>query len=127
MSPDQHPFAQLRPRTRALSTRDSCGTQAWLAQRDPDWRAGVATASLDPFRGYATALGTWLPGAVRVLDPLHVVKLGLACVDDARRRVQQHTLGHRGRTRDPLYGIPRVLRRRRDRLSVKARADCRPG
>ena len=100
---------------------------AWLAQRDPDWRAGVATASLDPFRGYATALGTWLPGAVRVLDPLHVVKLGLACVDDARRRVQQHTLGHRGRTRDPLYGIRRVLRRRRDRLSVKARGRLEAG
>jgi len=100
---------------------------AWLAQRDPDWRAGVATASLDPFRGYATALGTWLPGAVRVLDPLHVVKLGLACVDDARRRVQQHTLGHRGRTRDPLYGIRRVLRRRRDRLSVKARGRLQAG
>ena len=38
-----------------------------------------------------------------------------------RRRVQQDTTGHRGRTGDPLYGIRRVLRRRRDRLSVKTR------
>ena len=27
---------------------------AWLAEQDPAWRAGIATASLDPFRGYAT-------------------------------------------------------------------------
>jgi transposase len=58
----------------------------------------------------------------RVLDPFHVVKLGLSCLDDVRRRVQHDTTGHRGRTGDPLYGIRRVLRRRRDRLSVKARA-----
>jgi transposase len=38
-----------------------------------------------------------------------------------RRRVQQDTTGHRGRTGDALYGIRRVLRRRRDRLSTKAR------
>ena len=59
----------------------------------------MATASLDPFRGYATALTTQLPDAIRVLDPFHVVKLGLDCVDQVRRRVQQNTLGHRGRAR----------------------------
>ena len=53
--------------------------------------------------------------------------LGLTCVDDVRRRVQQETLGHRGRTRDPLFGIRRVLRRRRDRLSVKARGRLEAG
>lgn len=99
----------------------------WLAERDPAWRAGVGTASLDPFRGYATALAAQLPDAVRVLDPFHVVKLGLACFDDVRRRVQQHTLGHRGRTRDPLYGIRRVLRRRHDRLSTNARGRLEAG
>ena len=41
--------------------------------------------------------------------------------------MQQHTTGHRGRTKDPLYGIRRVLRRRRDRLSVKARARLQAG
>ena len=35
----------------------------WLADRDDDWKAPVATASLDPFRGYATALSIQL-GAV---------------------------------------------------------------
>jgi len=94
---------------------------SWLAAREPHWRARIVTASLDPFRGYASALATQLPDATRVLDPFHVVKLGLTCLDDVRRRVQQDTTGHRGRTGDPLYGIRRVLRRRRDRLSVKAR------
>ncbi len=99
----------------------------WLANQSPTWCTAVVTASLDPFRGYATALSTQLPDAVRVLDPFHVVRLGLAAVDDVRRRVQQDTLGHRGRSRDPLYGIRRILRRRRDHLGVKATARLQTG
>ena len=53
--------------------------------------------------------------------------LGLGCVDDVRRRVQQDTLGHRGRSRDPLHGIRRLLRRRRDRLSTKVRGRLEAG
>jgi hypothetical protein len=64
-----------------------------------------------------TALRTGLPHAVRVLDAFHVIKLGFAVVDDVRRRVQQETLGHRGRAGDPLYGVRRVLRRGYDRHS----------
>jgi transposase len=100
---------------------------SWLAERDGAWRAGIATASLDPFRGYATALTSQLPDAVRVLDPFHVVRLALAALDDVRRRVQQAQTGHRGRTGDPLYGIRRVLRRREDHLSMKARARLEAG
>ena len=65
----------------------------WLADRDSAWRAGITTASLDPFRGYATALASQLPDAVRVLDPFHVVRLALAAVDDVRRRVQHAQSG----------------------------------
>ena len=79
--------------------------------QDPAWRAQVTTASLDPFRGYATALRTSLPGAVRVLDAFHVVRLGQAAVDDVRRRRQQETLGWRGQRKDPLYRGRRLLRR----------------
>lgn len=71
----------------------------------------VATASLDPFRGYATALTASLPHAVRVLDAFHVVRLGQSCVDDVRRRTQQQTLGRRGHRDDPLYRARRDLRR----------------
>jgi transposase len=97
---------------------------SWLAERDGAWRAEIATAALDPFRGYATALTSQLPHAVRVLDPFHVVRLALAALDDVRRRVQQAQTGHRGRTGDPLYGIRRVLRRRADHLSMKARLEA---
>jgi transposase len=100
---------------------------AWLTDRDQAWRAGITTASLDPFRGYATALSSQLPDAVRVLDPFHVVRLALTALDDVRRRVQQAQTGHRGRTGDPLYGIRRVLRRRADHLSVKAWARLEAG
>ncbi|GAA4744719.1 transposase [Actinomycetospora chibensis] len=55
--------------------------------------------------------------AVRVLDAFHVVRLGFDAVDQVRRRVQQETLGHRGRAGDPLYGIRRVLRRGHDHHS----------
>jgi transposase len=90
---------------------------AWLRERDLGWRAGVHVAALDPFRGYASALRAQLPHAVRVLDAFHVVKLGFDAVDQVRRRVQQETLGHRGRAGDPLYGIRRVLRRGHDHHS----------
>ena len=81
----------------------------WLTARDAGWRQRIRTASLDPFRGYATALATHLPDAVRVLDPFHVVKLGLTCVDVVRRRVQQDTLGRRGHAMDPLFRRRRLL------------------
>src|SRR5829696_4606258 len=64
----------------------------WVSARDQTWRDGIAVAALDPFRGYATALRIQLPGAVRVLDAFHVTRLGLAALDEVRRRVQQLTL-----------------------------------
>ncbi len=47
----------------------------WLAQRGPDWCARIEVAALDAFRGYATALTRQLPGATRVLDAFHVVRV----------------------------------------------------
>jgi transposase len=91
----------------------------WLEARDAGWRAGIATASLDPFRGYAAALTRHLPAAVRVLDPFHLVKLALLAVDQVRRRVQQSSTGHRGLAGDPLYRARRLLRRRHDRLTER--------
>ena len=65
----------------------------WIGARPQPWRDGITVAALDPFRGYATALRTSLPHAVRVLDAFHVTRLGFAAVDDVRRRVQQQDLG----------------------------------
>jgi transposase len=92
----------------------------WLISQPAEWTAGIEVVALDPFRGYGAALSAGLPHAVRVLDAFHVVRLGFAAVDDVRRRVQQHTYGHRGRRDDPLYGIRRVLRRGSEHLSTHA-------
>jgi transposase len=89
----------------------------WISAQPQPWRDGITVAALDPFRGYATALRTSLPHAIRVLDAFHVTRLGFAAVDDVRRRVQQQDLGHRGRKGDPLYSIRRVLRRGHEHLT----------
>ena len=40
----------------------------WVSGRAQAWRDAIGVAALDPFRGYATALSTSLPAAIRVLD-----------------------------------------------------------
>ena len=81
----------------------------------------MKVAALDPFAGYKTAIDDKLEDATAVLDAFHVVKLGTAAVDEVRRRVQQDTLGHRGRTGDPLYGIQTILRAGAENLTEKQR------
>jgi transposase len=91
----------------------------WLAAQTPAWRAGVKIAALDPAAPYRAALTdeqVGLPGAQLVLDHFHVQKLANAAIDDVRRRVQQETLGHRGRKHDPLFQIRKLLLLAADRL-----------
>ncbi len=38
-----------------------------------------------------------------------MIRAGNRCLDKVRRRVQNETLGHRGRKRDPLYRIRKLL------------------
>ena len=88
----------------------------WLDQRGAAFRRRVRVATLDPFHGYKNAIDDKLADATAVLDAFHVVKLGTQAVDEVRRRVQQETLGHRGRRGDPLYGIRTLLRAGAERL-----------
>ena len=90
---------------------------SWLTSRGVDWCANITLATLDPAAGYRKALDTHLPNAVRVVDHFHAIKLANAAIDDARRRVQQVTLGHRGRKGDPLYRGRRVFLTGWERLS----------
>ena len=55
-------------------------------------------------------LPTTGPHARQVADPFHVVRLANHRLDEVRRRVQNETLGHRGRKRDPLYGARRLTK-----------------
>jgi transposase len=89
----------------------------WLRSRGNAFTAGIGTATLDPFRGYANAIRDELDDAVAVLDAFHVVRLGLQAMEETRRRVQQQLLGHRGRKQDPLYRIRNTLRAGTDKLT----------
>ncbi len=91
----------------------------WLAGRGEAFRKNVEVATLDPFHGYKNAIDDQLEDATAVLDAFHVVKLGTDAVDQARRRVQQETLGHRGRKGDPLYGIRTLLRAGAEKLTER--------
>jgi transposase len=92
--------------------RSAAAMAGWLAERSPEFRAGVEIVAMDGFGGYKTAAVEALPDAVTVMDPFHVVALAGHKLDLCRQRVQQDTLGHRGRAGDPLYGVRRALRTR---------------
>ena len=113
-----------RGRTRArlldlVPGRSGKAYATWLGERGDAFRKQVKVAALDPFAGYKTAINDNLDDAVAVLDAFHVVKLGTAAIDEVRRRVQQDTLGHRGRKGDPLHGIQTILRAGAENLTEK--------
>jgi transposase len=112
---DRHRLLDVVPGRSGQVVRD------WLDQRADEWLAGIGVAVLDPFRGYATGLTDRLEGVTIVVDHFHAVRLGNQAVDDVRRRVQQTTLGHRGRKDDPLYRIRRTLLVAHDRLTEAQR------
>jgi len=62
-----------------------------------------------------------------VVDHFHTIRLANAVVDQARRRTQQATLGHRGRKHDPLYRIRRLLLTAAEQLTQRGRARLRAG
>ncbi len=63
-----------------------------------------------------------LPDATQVADPFHLVKLANQRLDEVRRRVQNDTLGHRGRKDDPLYRCRRLLTKADERLTDGGRS-----
>lgn len=62
-----------------------------------------------------------LPDAVQVADPFHVVRVANERLDEVRRRVQNETLGHRGRKSGPLYRTRRLLVMADERLTEDAK------
>ncbi len=57
------------------------------------------------------------PDATIVADPFHLVRHANSKLDECRRRVQNETLGHRGRKHDPLFRCRRLLTRAKERLN----------
>jgi transposase len=107
--------------------RSAKAVHDWLGTRRAEWLAGVGTVAIDPFRGYANGVAAHLGHARVVVDPFHAVALANRAIDDVRRRVQQETLGHRGRRGDPLYGIRRLLLRGVERHSEHTKARLEAG
>jgi transposase len=101
--------------------RSSIGPCEWLTGRSRAWLDGVAWATLDLSGPYRKVFDTMLPDATQVADPFHVTKLANTKLDECRRRVQNETMGHRGRKDDPLYRCRRLLTKADERLDEKGR------
>jgi transposase len=110
-----------------VADRTRAAVGGWLHDRSGDWLAQVATVALDPWRGYASALVAPLGHARVVVDHFHAIRLANAVVDQTRRRVQQATLGHRGRKQDPLYRIRKLLLTAAERLTSRGWVRLRAG
>ncbi|HEX3393686.1 MAG TPA: ISL3 family transposase [Acidimicrobiales bacterium] len=93
----------------------------WLAARSDEWRARIAWATLDLSGPYRSVFDTMLPDATQIADPFHLIKLANSKLDECRRRVQNETMGHRGRKTDPLYRCRRLLTRADERLDDRGR------
>jgi transposase len=110
-----------------VADRTRAAVDGWLGARPRDWLAQVGTVALDPWRGYASALTAPLGHARVVVDHFHAIRLANTVVDQVRRRMQQATLGHRGRTRDPLYRIRKLLLTAAEQLTGRGRVRLRAG
>ena len=113
---EDHPTARLLD---LVPGRSGTVYKNWLAERREDFRAGVRIATLDPFQGYKNAIDDQLQDATSALDAFHIVKRAGDAPGEVRRRVQQETLGNRGRTGDPLYQIQLLPRASRHKLTPR--------
>ncbi len=105
--------------------RDAAAGCAWFAARPVEWCEAIEWATLDLSGPYRAVFDTMIPHAVQIADPFHVVKLANHVLDECRRRVQNETLGHRGRKDDPLYRIRKLMTIAHERLDGDADAKLR--
>jgi len=88
----------------------------WIDAQPAPWRRAIRYGVLDMSGPYRKVFTDSLGHAVQVADPFHVIKHANGKVDECRRRVQNETLGHRGREDDPLYRSRRLLTKAHERL-----------
>lgn len=101
--------------------RSGAGPMAWLAEQTPGFGNAIEYGTLDLSGPYRRAFELMTPKATLVADPFHVLRHADTKLDECRRRVQNETLGHRGRRSDPLYRGRRLLPRAKERLDDKGR------
>ena len=107
--------------------KSAAGLRKWTARRQANWRAKVKVVALDLTDTYRSGLHPHLSHATHVADPFHVTRVANRCVDTVRRRVQQQTLGHRGRKVDPLFRVRKLLLKADERLDETGRAKLMAG
>jgi transposase len=110
-----------------VADRTKAAVDGWLGAQSRAWLGQVGTVALDPWRGYASALVAPLGHATVVVDHFHAIRLANTAVDQVRRRVQQATLGHRGRKHDPLYRIRKLLLTAQEQLTQRGWVRLRAG
>jgi transposase len=93
--------------------------RTWTSKADKAWLASVEVVATDLTESYRAGLKPHLAHVTRVADPFHVVRVGNRCLDKIRRRVQNETLGHRGRKDDPLFKIRKIMLTGAERLDAQ--------
>ena len=93
--------------------------RTWTSKADKAWLASVEVVATDLTESYRAGLKPHLAHVTRVADPFHVVRVGNRCLDKIRRRVQNDTLGHRGRKDDPLFKIRKIMLTGAERLDAQ--------
>jgi transposase len=119
-------------RRRSSTSAPACCSTLSLVGTTPERASGSRPAATNGVPGIEW--GHWIcpartapcstrcsPTPSRVADPFHLVKLANSKLDEVRRRVQNETLGHRGRKHDPLYRARRLLTKADERLDAKGR------
>jgi transposase len=102
-----------------VAGRSAAGPSAWLDERAEDWRAAIRFGVLDLSGPYCKTFDDTLQHVTQVADPFHLVKLANSKLDECRPRVQNETLGHRGRKDDALYRARRLLTKAHERLDER--------
>jgi transposase len=99
--------------------RSATGPSVWLQARHEAWRNSIRFGVLDLSGPYRKTFEDSLGHVTLVADPFHLVRLANSKLDECRRRVQNETVGHRGRKDDPLYRARRLLTKAHERLDVR--------
>ncbi len=108
-----------------VAGRTANSAEAWFRSQPSEWLDGIRWAVLDMSGPYRKAYDRVLPHALQVADPFHVIRLANQRLDEVRTRVQNETLGHRGRKADPLYRIRRLLTAAHERISERGQTRLR--
>jgi transposase len=99
-----------------IEGRTAAAVSAWLDAQPAQCRAAIRWVCWTCPAPIAT-FDDSLPDAIQVADPFHVLRHANSKLDECRRRVQNETLGHRGRKADPLYRSRRLLTSGHERLA----------